>query len=621
MSPVRRIGDELPYVDGAEDRLLDILRRATDLSSGSDELDAAIRDWPTRYHLSHLRSHLFRPLCLRPGLRVLDVGAGTGAMARYLGEVGCTVVALEGNPQRAEVAAERCRDLPSVDVVCGTIDDLDPEDRFDVITVIGVLEYTPATIGGGGGPAQLLAGVRSRLRPDGVLVLAIENQLGLKYLLGGAEDHRGVPWVGIEDYPGPPGPRTWSRAELARLLAAAGFVGQTWLTPYPDYKLPSVILHDRIFDEPDAEELVDQLVLQPVAFHDHQPARLGDAGAAHRALIRAGLARHVASSVLVVAAPGRAHEDLVADDVLAWIPGGHRRSEWRRERVLTADRRLVLSAPAGEHRAGWLGHHPGDDRPFVSGRTLGQEVDAALRAHDVDRLAEVLARWHAELRARAEVAPAASVPSPFGAVAGHAALPHDHLDVTPGNFVDVDGALVLIDDEWHVEGGIDLELATTRALWVLAHRIVTSGIAHPWDPATTVGEVFDELGDLVGLPVTPERFERLARAEVELQHLVSGGSPDDLRADWLYRGRRGLDNRPDLQLAFERAQLEASVQDLTEALTSHHTELEGQRAHFAGLLAQRDSELARTRTLRGWTRARLARSPRVRRWWNRLRRS
>ena len=210
-------------------------------------------------------------------------------MARYLGEAGCTVVALEGNPTRAEVAAERCRDLPDVEVVCGTIDDLDAEDRFDIVTVIGVLEYTPATIGGAGGPDHLLAAVRARLGPDGAVVLAIENQLGLKYLLGGAEDHRGAAWVGVEDYPGPPGARTWSRAELERLLDHAGFSGQTWLAPYPDYKLPTVILHDRAFDEPDVEALVDQLVLQPVAFHDHLPARLGDAGAAHGAFIRAGL--------------------------------------------------------------------------------------------------------------------------------------------------------------------------------------------------------------------------------------------------------------------------------------------------------------------------------------------
>ena len=169
------------------------------------------------------------------------------------------------------MAAERCRDLPEVEVVCGTIDDLDPQERFDVVTVIGVLKYTPAPIGGAGGPAQLLAGVRARLGPSGALVLAIENQLGLKYLLGGAEDHQGRPGWGSRTTRATRA-RTWSRPELARLLDAAGFTGQTWLAPYPDYKLPTVILHDRAFDEPDVEELVDQLILQPVAFPDHVPA-------------------------------------------------------------------------------------------------------------------------------------------------------------------------------------------------------------------------------------------------------------------------------------------------------------------------------------------------------------
>jgi SAM-dependent methyltransferase len=614
------LGPGVTYADGAERRLLDILRGATDVSSGSDELDDAIADWPTRYHLSHLRSYLFRPLRLRPGLSVLDLGAGTGALARYVGEVGCDVLALEGSPARAEVAAERCRDLPLVDVACGTIDDLDPDQRFDVVTVIGVLEYSTAAIGGAGGPLRLLTSARQHLAEGGSLVLAIENQFGLKYLLGGAEDHRGAPWVGLEDYPGPPGPRTWSRSELSGLLAQAGFTSQTWLAPYPDYKLPSVIVHERLFDEPDAAELVSQLVLQPVAFPDNRPARLGDAPAAHAALVRAGLGREVPSSFLVVATAGAGPSDLVPDDVLAWMPGRHRRSPWRRERVLTTDRQVALRSSAGASQVGWLTQNPGKDRPFVVGRTLGQEVDDALRTHDLDALQSVLRRWEGELQVRSLAAHdgrPVTGSSPFAPREGSRALPPDHLDVSPTNFVDVDGALVLIDDEWIVDGGVDLELATIRALWTMAHSIVTSGIAHPWHPADTVGDVLERLTGLLGRTVAPGTFEVFVRAEIELQQVVNGASEDDLRADWLFAGRRGLDNRPDLQLAADHAALLAAHEQTNLDLEALRREVEGQRDHYLGLLAARDLEIARLRTIRGQVRAR---GRVVRDWWRERRR-
>ena len=84
-SGVRLLGEALPYADGAEARLLDVVRAASDRRAGSDELFRSVEDWPTRYHLSRLRANLLRPLVVGEGLRVLDVGAGTGALSRWLG--------------------------------------------------------------------------------------------------------------------------------------------------------------------------------------------------------------------------------------------------------------------------------------------------------------------------------------------------------------------------------------------------------------------------------------------------------------------------------------------------------------------------------------------------------
>ena len=204
-------GDDLSWNDGAEEYLSSIFLTNTDLSTASDQLASHIKDWPTQYHLDRRRTNLLRPLRLGPNTRVLDVGAGTGVMSRYVAETGASVLAVEGDPTRAELASTRCEGT-SVEVRCGSIQKIDDSDGFDVVLAIGVLEYAT---GQAGGAVDFLGQLADLVRPGGVLVIAIENQFGLAYLLGANEDHLSQPWIGLEGYPtGEAGVRTFSRKKL-----------------------------------------------------------------------------------------------------------------------------------------------------------------------------------------------------------------------------------------------------------------------------------------------------------------------------------------------------------------------------------------------------------------------
>jgi 2-polyprenyl-3-methyl-5-hydroxy-6-metoxy-1,4-benzoquinol methylase len=179
----------IDYADGAESAVLAALRAAEDVSAGSTELSALVRTWETAYHFSPSRLGLLAPLRITPGLRVVDLGCGSGVLSRALGEAGASVVGIEGVPDRAAAARERCRDLADVRIVSSTLaDGLTGAGPFDLALVCGVLEYN--------NPFTLLPAIVDSLAEDGVVVLAIENQLGLRYLLGGIEDHHDKAWVG-----------------------------------------------------------------------------------------------------------------------------------------------------------------------------------------------------------------------------------------------------------------------------------------------------------------------------------------------------------------------------------------------------------------------------------------
>lgn len=142
------------YSDGdeTENRIHDIIAAAGDVSLFSYELKAAQTDWASRYHLSATRANLLRPLASILSGSTMEIGSGCGAISRFLGELGGDVVGIEGSPRRAAIAASRCRDLPNVNIVNEVFDDLVVDEKFDAVTLIGVLEYS-SIFGKGTNPA------------------------------------------------------------------------------------------------------------------------------------------------------------------------------------------------------------------------------------------------------------------------------------------------------------------------------------------------------------------------------------------------------------------------------------------------------------------------------------
>ena len=102
----------IDYADGAESAVLAALRAAEDVGAGSTELARPGRHVGDRVPLLAGTARAARAAAdLSPGLRVVDLGCGSGVLTRALGEAGASVLGIEGAPDRAAAARERCRDL------------------------------------------------------------------------------------------------------------------------------------------------------------------------------------------------------------------------------------------------------------------------------------------------------------------------------------------------------------------------------------------------------------------------------------------------------------------------------------------------------------------------------
>lgn len=613
--PVISIGDSLPYADGAEAELLAMFRAAEDRRVGSDELAAEIRDWPTAYHLAPERAVLLAPVNIGPDDRVLDVGAGSGVNTRICADRGAAVTAVEGSAARAELIAHRCAGLEGVDVLCGPLDKLGTEGReaYNVVLVVGVLEYAGTSHGGSDGPAAFLSLAEKWLAPDGVVVLAIENRIGLKYLLGFPEDHLGLPWVGWEGYRDDE-PTTWSRRELARMLADAGLAAQKWLYPFPDYKLPTAVLAEEIYDRPGGVDLVDQIVGRPTSTEYARPVLVADDRAAHRALLTAGLGPDVANSFLIVA--GRdphAVAERVDRRVLAWRVAPDRRQRWRQQAMVVDSnqglrmRRRLMDEDRAEDFEEWLGQVEVSEEPYYAGRNLEQCLVDCVREGDADGFTELLREWRAALSARETSIESVTAPHPYLPADTDRALPPVWLDSGPDNFVVTADGLKFVDREWVAAGGVDVRLAVVRGIWKAVSAILSARCHLPWPVTWSNDRLVAHLGGLIGEDIDDDLLEQWRQAEEDLIRRVYR-QPAVRLAELHDAGSRSRMDLLESPLAPYR-RMEHLVHQQQELIT----ELAGPRQMAADLeqvqtrLAQVEAELAQERAELAVARARLAR--------------
>jgi O-antigen biosynthesis protein len=526
---VEVLGDDLPYEDGAEAEILQVLEAVGDRSSTSDELASHIVDWPTRYHFSRLRANLLTPFRFGSSQRILEIGCGTGANLVTLAETGAEVVGVEGSLSRARAARVRTLSHDNVTVFAGDVALLPRSEPFDVVLLIGVLEYSTSAAGGASGPIAMLEAARSVLATDGVLVLAIENQVGLKYLLSHPEDHLGLPWVGLEGYPDEMLPRTWSRPVLAAMLAQTGFIDQEWLYPFPDYKLPTFLARDRLFRSHSGRQVLKQFVRQPVAEHAGTARLVCDSVRAFEVMIDAELGPDTANSFLVVASPNQGTATELLHDVDAWVSSGERLQRFRSQRTIRADANSYLleatSGPTGAEPGenSWLRNVGHESQVIHLGDCLEDRVIAAVRSDDMDQLASAL-RLFDEFLVVSRVPSAGHPSQPFAGTATSYSLPGDFLDCSFKNLiVDGEGRVLFVDREWSLLGTLDEELIRVRAYFELALRIARSGTRNRWNPLMTIADLVVTLRQTVDDGWSAELVQRFADAEEELQRLVAGG--------------------------------------------------------------------------------------------------
>ena len=278
------------YSDGdIEDELLDIVTN----HSSYDEILANDTRWPILYHLSPIRQNIINWYPFEKNASCLEIGGGCGAITGALCEKLNVVKVVELSKRRSKIIQERHKHFNNLEIIVGNLNDIIFNEKFDYITLNGVLEYAGSFTKTSEPYKHFLEQIKQYLKPQGKLIIAIENRYGLKYFAGAKEDHTSQEYDGILGYIDNNNVRTFGKDELESLLKESGYPLQEFYYPHPDYKMPMEIYSQ------DWLPNIDTL-LAPSPNFDNERYELFDETEAFKGIIQNNQYEFFANSFLVI---------------------------------------------------------------------------------------------------------------------------------------------------------------------------------------------------------------------------------------------------------------------------------------------------------------------------------
>ena len=229
----------LDFYKEKQEKLLPIEEQILEyINNNNKENYKAIIEKDTRIEvvmaLSEIRENILNWYTFKENATILEIEPNYGEITGLLCDKALKVVGIENSLKKAEAIQKRHESKENLEVIVGNIENIELQEKFDYITLIGTIENLSNIFTGT--IEEYIELIKKFLKEDGKIILAIDNKIGMKYFSKtdstgiSIENHNGKNLIGLK--------------ELKKIIKDTKLIENKIYYPMPDYKFTNAIFTD-----------------------------------------------------------------------------------------------------------------------------------------------------------------------------------------------------------------------------------------------------------------------------------------------------------------------------------------------------------------------------------------
>ena len=125
--------------------------------------------------LSEIRENILNWYPIKENATILEIEPNYGEITGLLCKKALKVVGIESNLEKAKAIEKRYKNQENLEIIVGNIENVNVEEKFDYITLIGTIENLNKIFKGT--VEEYIEILKKYLKEDGKIILAVDNKM------------------------------------------------------------------------------------------------------------------------------------------------------------------------------------------------------------------------------------------------------------------------------------------------------------------------------------------------------------------------------------------------------------------------------------------------------------